>query len=312
MKRMMKGAVIASLMLATWVWGGPFNAKLVSGDAIWAMHLDAETFRTSTLGKLMLQENQDAESLKQLKAFEEMFGMDPQTDLHAVTAYGAGIEPEASVILVNGKLNPAKLVQKVKTMPAYQLAKHGNREIHSWENEGEGAAERVYGVILDRNSAIIGQTLKSVKKAIDVADGKQKNLSQGGINTKPLSVGGVMMAVTADLSNVDLSANPMLAANNVSAKSVTIQVRESEGNFSIKAAVKQNSAQEAEQSLTLLNGMLGMVMMQTQQQNPPVADVMKAITIKRDNDALLLNVTYPATKLAALLKSAMREPVKTE
>jgi len=303
--RMMKGAVVASLMLATCVWGGPFNAKLVSGDAIWAMHLDAETARASSLGKLMLEKKPDAKEIAQLKEFEEMFGMDPQTDLHAVTAYGTGMEPESAIILITGKLNPAKLVAKVKGMPAYQAAKHGARDIHSWENPGEEAAERVFGVILSQNVAIVGQTLESVKKAIDVADGKQKTLAQGGINTKALTVAGVMMAATADLGTVDLSSNPMLAAN--SPKNLTLQVRESEGNFIAKAAVKLGSAQNAQQAMTMMNSMLMMGMMQAQQQDPQMADILKSITLKQDNDTLLAGMTYPAVKLAAVIKAAMEK-----
>ncbi|MFU8781164.1 MAG: hypothetical protein ACNA71_09110 [Kiritimatiellia bacterium] len=284
------------------VMAAPFNPVWVSGDANWVMHVDFAALRASQIGKALLSEDLNAAGQEQLQQAKEMFGMDPRTDLDAVTLYGGGRGQDDVVVLVGGKLDADKLVAQLKGMTGYTVSSLGAREVHSWLDEQGEDASRVHGVILDGSRSVASKSVELLQKALAVLDGKQGNLTQGGtLDTSVLSGSGLLLAATADLRNVDLSANPMLA--NAKAGVFRMQMRESGGDLALRVAMQQESAQEAQQAESMLNGFKMMGLMQMQQQNPDLAGLMQAITITRNDDMLMLQMSYPAAKIVEMIKA---------
>ncbi len=306
MQSMITKALVVLVGCVVSAVAAPFNANVVYSDASWVMHVDFAALRGSQIGKAMLEGDIDAAAQEQLEKAKEMLGMDPRTDLHAVTVYGTAANQEDFVAIINGNLDSNALEKQVRDMPGYTASSVGARDMHSWladENESES---RMFGVVLDGTRAVMSRSEATLGKGLAVLDGEQGNLSQAtALDTALLSGQGVLLAMTADLSGVDFSQNPMLAQANVSAKSVRMQLREAAGNLGLRVAVQQGTVQEAQQSEEMLNGLKMMGVMQLGQQNPDLAGLMQAITIGRTDDTLLLNLSYPAEQFLEIVKGAV-------
>jgi hypothetical protein len=303
MKAMKKVLAVVLLSVVSAV-AAPFDAELVPGDANWVLHIDFAALRASQIGKAMLEDELDAAGKEQLKQAKDMFGMDPRTDLNAMTIYGAGAAQDDFVMLVQGKLNSSKMIAHVKGLSGYQASRHAGREVHSWVDgqDDDDKPSRMYGAVWDGSRGLISKSLPSLQTALAVLDGKHDNLMKGKLDTKVMSGQGLLLAAAADLRNVKLPANPMLA--NAKPGLFRMQARETGGNLAMQVAVQQESVQSAQQAETMLNGFKMMGQMQMQQENPNMASVLQAITIGRNNDVLTLSMTYPAAKIVEMMKSA--------
>lgn len=294
--------IVASLGVA-----GTFDASLVPNDARWIVHIDVAALRGSTIGQSLLSKDLHAEMQQQWQQAEEMLGMNLREDLHAVTMYGGGIGQDDVVVWIRGKLKPQTLASQATNMDGYQSSQHGRHTIHSWLDTSAGEASRAYGVVVDETRGLMGPSEAQIQKALQVMAGEHPNVTDGGIPVSTLTARGLLMAATADLSEVDFSENPMLAQANVNARNFRMQVRESDGTLGVRIAVQQGSAQEAQQAEEMLNGLKMMGMMQLGQQNPDLASFLQSISISRREDVLTLSMTYASEKVAAFLQQAAEQ-----
>jgi hypothetical protein len=301
MRNEIRFSLLAVLLVARVAVAVSFSPRVVAGDANWVLHLDMAALKASTLGQQMLANDLDARAEIQLKQAQALLGMDPREDLHAITVYGSGVDQDNAVMLIRGKFNSEKVAAAAAVMPGHELLVHGARQVHSWLEAADPSAGRMHGVLLDGSVGVISKSLANLQKALDVVDGKQASLAQGGINTANLSGDGVMLAAAGDFSGLSMGDNPMLS--NVKARNFAMQLRETGGNVALRVALKQESVQDAEQSQMMLNGLMMMGMAQLQQQSPELVGLLQAITISRDADTLVANFNYPAARLAEMMKA---------
>ena len=296
------GVVLSSACLAM---AGSFDASLVSRDANWVMHIDFSALRASTIGESLLARDVPADVQQQWQRAEQMLGMDLRKDLHAVTMYGSAVGQDDVVVWIQGKLDPGTLASQLENMDGYQRLDHGSHVVHSWvDAPGEMDASRVYGVAVDGGRGVLGPSEALILKALQVMDGTLPNVTDGGISVATLTGSGLLMAATADLRHADLSANPMLAQAGSNARNFRMDIREADGMLGVRMAVQQGSVQDAQQAMEMLNGFKMMGLMQLQQQNPDLAALLQAIAINRNEDTLLLGLSYPSRKLVAMMQEA--------
>ena len=287
------------------VAAGPFNAAWVSGDANWVVHLNLDALRGSQIGQAMLAEELDAAAQEPLQQAQEMLGMDPRTDLNGVTLYGTADAQEDFVAIVRGNFDVAKLLSHVENASGYAGSRLGSRDVHSWLVE-EGIDEsRMFGTVLDNSRVMISRSVAQLEKGLAVLDGAQGNISAGSeLDTRILSGQGVMLAVTADLRDVEFPQNPMMPQANVNIRNFLMQMRETDGTLGLRVAAQQGSVQEAQQAEEMLNGFKMMGLMHLQQENPDLASLLQAITVGRNEATLLLGLSYSSEKLINMMKEA--------
>jgi len=287
---------------ATLAMGGAFDPALVPQDARWVAHMDVAAFRDSTIGQHLSTQEVHADVQEQWKQAEEMLGMDLREDLHAVTMYGSGVEQDDLVIWFRGRLDPATLASQAAEQDQYQSSEYAGHTIHSWVDNSAEESVRVYGAVLDDTRAVLGPNEEQLQRALGVLSGDHPNVTDGGISVSPLTGSGVLMAATADFRDVDLSENPMFAQSPMRAQSFRMDMRETDGMLGVRVVVQQESDQEAQQVLEMLNGLKMMGIMQLQQQNPDLAGFLQAITINRRDNNLLFNLSYPSVQIVSIIE----------
>jgi hypothetical protein len=79
----------------------PLDRGWVSARAEWVVHVDAEAWNASTIGRFIMDHAEEFDlDLDELEDFEEETGLDPLTDLLGVTAYGWGSGDTEQVVVV--------------------------------------------------------------------------------------------------------------------------------------------------------------------------------------------------------------------
>lgn len=287
---------------ASCVLAGSFDATLVPQDAYWVAHVDVAAFRGSTIGQYVMEQEGTGEVKEQWQQAEEMLGMDVREDLNAVTMYGTGLEEQDVVIWFRGQLNPETLAAQAAEQEQYESLEIEGHTAHSWVDTSGGAETRIYGVVLDATRGVMGPSKEQIEKALQVAAGESPDVTDGGISVSRLTGSGLLVAATADFSDVDLSEHPMLAQANVNARYFSMDTRESDGNLAVRIDVQQESVQEAQQTEEMLNGLRMMGAMQMQEQNPDLAAFLQAITVSRSDDTLQLRLSYPSEQLIAMIE----------
>ncbi len=305
MQSMLVKAFLVCLGCVMPVAATPFNATWVSGDANWVVHLNFDALRGSQIWQAMLATELDAAAQEPLQQAQEMLGMDPRTDLNGVTLYGTAAASEDFVAIVRGNLDVAKLLSHVESAAGYAASRLGSRDVHSWLVEEDADESRMYGTVLDNSRVMISRSVEQLEKGLAVLDGGQSNITEGStLDTRILSGQGVMLAVTADLRDVELPQNPMMPQADVNIRNFRMQMRETDGTLGLRVAVQQGSVQEAQQAEEMLNGFKMMGLMQLGQENPDLAGLLQAINIGRNEATLLFSLSYSSEKLVSMIQEA--------
>ena len=304
MKKCLFGVMCVVLTVGSLAVAGSFDATLVPNDARWIVHIDFAALRDSTIGKYVLSQDMNAEMKEHWQKAEEMLGMSLREDVNAVTLFGTGAGQDDGVMWIRGKLNSETLVSQLSEMDGYESSQQGAYTIHSWVDAAEDSSQRYYGVVLDETRGLLGPNEDLVKNALKVLAGEVANVKDGGIPVGSLQASGMLIAATADLRDVELPANPMLGQAKPSIHNFRMQMRENDGTLGLRLAVQQGSEQEAEQAEQMLNGIKMMGVMQLQQQNPEFAALLQAMNLRRNGAVLMLDMDYPAEKVATLLQQA--------
>src|SRR5258706_4896206 len=135
-------ACIALFVLAPLAFAGPANSKHVPADAKWYLHLDLEAAKETALFNQVL----DAVKLQfpieevvgQLKAG---IGVNPLTDITAVTVYNNSFEKDVAAIVVYAKIDPTLLNNVLAQNPDYKETVYGKHLLLGWTDKDDGKAK---------------------------------------------------------------------------------------------------------------------------------------------------------------------------
>lgn len=309
MARFTRFAVGTLLLTIAVAVAEPFSPRSVPTDARWVMHLDLAALKATDIGRMLLDESMQGDAVQQIESAKAMFRIDPREDLDAMTVYGSGSTADNAVVLLQGRFEQAPLVELVQTMEAYSVMPHGNHPIHSWIDPTQGNGTRSYGALVGARTLLVSQDMPSLQRALDVHDGSARNLSQVGGNalrTESLREDGVLLGITADLRDVDLSFNPMLSSFSTDTERFTLTLGESAVHGTTLALdVQRKTAEQASEMAQMMRGLLMMGAIQMQQENPATADLLQKVQITTAGNALQMRLRYPTDKLTALIRTSI-------
>lgn len=242
MKKNMRWSPILACVLMLSVAGvgraEPFDAKLVSADAKWVVHLDVEAMRLSDARRMSAFMDKNCQQWEDKgKAF---FGrsaelcnacriVDVTTDVNSLTFYGFQFERLEGVALVRGKFGAeatAALVEQMRQLPDYAASKHGTRELHSWTSGKGGSRPTCIAASCVRPGFwVVATPASAAIDALDVLDGVKPNL----VGKSPLDaatpVGELFTARAAGLAEADLPSNSPLVRLALTASTLAVDAQ---------------------------------------------------------------------------------------
>lgn len=287
MNRWMAAAMVAAVAGA--VSAAPFNPADVPAEVKWFAHLDVDQFKTTQVGKAVLEQLTTEEANRKFAALQAVLGFDPRgKDLFGLTACGVG---GRSAVIVRGRFDTERLVTLLKANDGYQEMNTEGYAVHSWIDEGKAKKQgadkaRMYGAFHPSGAAVLSEQLDTVGHVLAVMDGKKAATA-----ARPPAVPGgtpVFVGSIEDLAGAD----PKNAALKL-ARGATVALGEAGGRVKGRIALDTVDAATASNLLKVAEGMKSALLLKS-------ADDPRAATLAESASVLLEGTTVSvAMDLAA-------------
>ena len=296
--RVLVGLVCASVLgLASMANAEPLNAKQVSAEAKWLVHIDADAMRSSVVvdkGYAKCAEKCKALGEKVTDLREACKIFDPTTDLQGLTFYGKEYKPGAGVAIVCGKLTETilnGLSEGVQKMPNYSVSTYNMYQLHTWTHAQGTKHERpIIGVYVQPNYLVFGASEAEVKAALDVLDGSKANLAG---TASPLAAaalpGALLLARVSGLADMKLPIeSPIIKQTD--AMALTLGENNYEAYLTADLAVKD--VKTADEVKAMVDGALTNALMGTD--DAEMSDLINAARVSSTEKAVSVDVRGPA------------------
>lgn len=295
-----------AVMVAGITYGGPLNKAEISANAKWVVHLDADKFLTSKIGKLLIDENANADLKKGLDALRATIHFDPLKDVKSVTLYGDSFNKDGGVAVLKGSPNADAInaVEKIIILSkTYEKISHGTKVIHKWIDEKKQKPSVL--CFYSPGVTVAGGDINQVKAAIDRLDGKKEGLKANTGLMVPDSAGFLVASARKD-EGKEGPANATVLKN---AEWLAVSVKNLGENVDIEAKLGANSAENAKQIEQMVRGLAAFLALSAAQ-NEAAADIAKALSVNIDNCTIGVNFSYGAEPLYKLIKNHKKQAQK--
>ncbi|OGV69506.1 MAG: hypothetical protein A2283_09545 [Lentisphaerae bacterium RIFOXYA12_FULL_48_11] len=291
-----------TVLVAGVSFGGPVNKSEISSTAKWAIHLDAEKFLASKIGRMFIDESANADLKKGLDVLRATIHFDPLKDVKSVTLYGDSYKKDGGVAVLKVRPNAeaANAVEKIIILSkTHEQISFGSRVIHKWIDEKKQKPSVL--CFYSPEVTVAGGDVNQVKVAIDLLDGKKDG---GKDNTGVMmpDADGFIVACARKDEGKEGPANATVLKN---AEWLTVFVRNTGENVDIEAKLGANSEENAKQIEQMVRGIAAFLALSAEQ-NEAAADIGKALSVNIDKCTVGVNFTYGAEQLYKLIKSHKR------
>ncbi|MFM9996961.1 MAG: hypothetical protein ACKVU4_14315 [Phycisphaerales bacterium] len=195
------GSLAAGVGLAGAAFAGPLERKLVAADATWVVHIDVEAALASTIGRLMLE---DDEAKKALTELREKIGVDGMKDLKGITIWGREAGGEDAVIVAHTTAVVDDVLEKFRGEAGIEVIDAEGYEVLSWTDGND----RAYGHVRrtrrgDDRIVFMAHRKGDLTHGLRVADGEDESAASGGaiVKDKP-GEGAIVFVSIPEISSV--------------------------------------------------------------------------------------------------------------
>ena len=289
-------ALAAVLGFAGILRADPLDLKQVDADAKWAVHVDIDAARASTVlqnvYQLLSEKHPDIE--KRLGEVREKWQFNP-ADIHDVTFYGQQFKKGEGVAIVHATVDQQALLEKAKQAPNHKVGNHGKYELHSWTHAAGSKHERsMTGTFFKPDVLVFGSSEAEVGAALDVLDGTKPNMADKQpslVGTIP--PGTILVAGARDLSEIKLPAKSPVAPVVKQADSMILSIGEHDGNSFLAATVNVKQTEVAQQLKAIVDGFRAAAAIK-QGDDPEALKILNALKVSVTDKTVTVDWTVPA------------------
>jgi hypothetical protein len=298
------------VMGALAVSAAPLQRAEVAASASWVVHLDVDGLRPTPVGQYIESQLDQSEAANKLAAFQTIFGIDPRTQLHDLTLFGAGTN---GVLLVHADFDAERLTTLAKAATDYQSTTHNQHVISSWIDDNQrkkhGDPRRTYAAIQGKR-VIFGQRESMVAQALDVLDGSEPNLSSSS-KFSQLGASGDTSIIEGAARDIQLPGNEPQAEILKMSKLVLLQLGQQQNKIQGTLTLEANDEETATKISAIGQGLLALL--QLQQQNTGAVKIAQALKVHQDGTTVTASLSMPADDVINAIKAdAARKAAKKE
>lgn len=308
-------ALVAALVIVTGfgsqVSAKPLDAKQVSGDAKWLVHIDVDAVTAGevpqTVGTLWLKLPSAPEGLRKLS---KAIGMDPTKDLHGITIYGRRHTQASGVVIVRAELDRGRLMALLKRKPDYRTESYGSHELVLWtENKRKKDEHTVTGCFYRPTVIVFGRDTAEVKKALDVLDGKSPALAESDPLFSPdVPAGTMIQARAVGLADVQLPFKSPLVRKS---RFLFVGFGERGSEAFVVARLETESAEVAGQVRAVVEGFLAMAKLRWEA-DKEATKLLDAVEVSTDETRVAVKWRAPTDEVGKLLEKAWIKQLKSK
>ena len=293
--------IMCTAMLAGIAQAEPFAVTDVSRDAEWVVHVDVDGLKGSRIGDVLMEEMNRKESAAKLDAVQAIFNFDPREDLSGVTLYGADNRPQTATAVLRGHFDSERLVTLVRANPAYENGRSGRHEIHSWIDENNEDANRVYAGFEGARTLVLSESESRVVAALDVLDGDGDSLDPSSELASTIQGTRASLFIAA----ANMAEMPEIAPEAAMLKKArAFQLALGAPGDDLEGALRLStdtvrSAQQVEQ---ILRGMVAFAALNDLDQ-PELAAMAQTVEINRDGSRVECILRHPLDEIIVFLRN---------
>lgn len=299
----MNQLTLSALTVLTAVCGafaGPLEHKQIPAGSAWLAHFDFESFRSSQLGQLVINEI-NLKHQEQIDNLQGLLGSNLLTDIDSLTLYGSDADEKNAVSLIEGRFDKQKLLAFLKLNPAYSEVAHERFTLYKWFDD-KRQKEQI-GTFADDNRIVIAQTQPVLETAINVLAGKEPSLAdRAKLPLFSLSQAPKEAFIVAAAEGLSQLAGQEHAAILQNSNFLIFITSEQDGVLKVHLQLESETEESAVQIEQVVRGMLAFATLQMKEQ-PELQKIIQSGVISRNARNLQFNFLAPSADLFQLMKS---------
>jgi hypothetical protein len=271
--------LVGGLSLASGARAEALKLNQVAADSKWVGHVDVDAMRGSTLVRKAWDKAMELRPAAKdhLAKIHELLGVDLAADLHAITVYGKVVGKEDGVMIVQAKLDRAKLEAMAAKAPEHKVVEAGPYKIHSWLHDDHGHKKPVAGAIQADDRLVLAGSVDEVKAALAVIDGKSSAMADDGPLRGRAVPGATAVFRVVGIYEAKLPGDPAMAKQM---ESYRFTMGEIDGKVFYRARATMTNEEVVGQLKTVLDGFLalGQIHVKGDAQGKSLLDATKVAT----------------------------------
>jgi hypothetical protein len=276
---------------------GPLPKELVSGDAKWVLHLDADQLRATKVGSFLVK-NVLEEKLSEPKAnLKKDLGFDLDINqIHSITVYGTDFEkgPEATgVLLIKTDLDPRKALDAFIAAAALN---GGESPMKKTEEDGYSLYSmngEFYAGVFPNNVVALSKTKEPMKKEGEIVAGKGANLASGKAFAEYAETKKAFFFLGLAHGFSDDAAMPPQAKVFKMADGGRVVLGEDAGNLFLNLALKGKNADVLTQMQAVIQGTIALGMLAQDENSKELTQLAQSAKLATSENVLTLNLEFP-------------------
>lgn len=303
MKKLAIGLIAA--VLSTAALAEPLDTKRVAGDAKWLAHLDCTALIQSNIGQLALAEaekNREKDLKEKIAQCQDTCGFHPLKDLRGVTLYGPECGSETGVAVVDITVDRDKVLAMLRESEDYRQLTYGRHTLHQWRDQRGGRNKLNTGCFYDDNTIVISDSVKLLKAAIDVLDGRSDSLA----TTKSMPVlpkparGSFVICAARDFAAAIKPSQPAVLKNLFA---VAIQAGEADERAFVEVVATLKDAEQATRIRQVAQGFIALAgMLKEQERFEDLRNLGEEVLIGGTGTSIDIHATIPTKTLVEAIK----------
>jgi hypothetical protein len=256
-----------SLLLATAGWlflsappADELKRDRLPADVDFVVHLDLEGFKQTELFKQALSKGDMDFDLDELGEIEEEFGIDPLTDVRAVTLFKVKSEEDPTVVLFSSTDKVDQALERLKREGGYHPVHSGGIHLHTWGDDGDDG-ERMFAYVHAPAGAervvVLASNEASALRAARVLRGEEASHARAGtLLTLAPTRGSFLYVAAAEIPGLDdfTPASQVIGL----AQGIQLDLAEAGGYLRAHMGVTTGSPEDALNISSVANGLISL------------------------------------------------------
>jgi hypothetical protein len=256
------------LLLASLAWlaasahpSDELRRERLPADVDFVVHIDVEGFKQTQLWKHVREEGEDMDlDIEELDDIREDFGIDPLTDVRAITLYKVESEEEPTVVLFSSNAKVDEALVRLQKEREYRRVVSSGIELHTWSDSGdddECAYAYVHAVGAERVVVLASSESSAVRAARVLRGQDPSHASAGTLLTLAPARGSFLYLAAAEIPHLHefTPASPILGL----AQGIQVDLGEAGGFLRAHMGVTTGSPQDALDISNVVNGLMSIV-----------------------------------------------------
>lgn len=301
----MKALLIASLAWFA-VPSAPADGlkrERLPAEVDFVVHLDLEGFKRTELWKHLAASGEGLDlDLDELGEFQEEFGLDPLTDVRAVTLYKVASEEDPTVVLFSSTDKVDQALAKLQKEEHYRRVLESGIELHTFQaDEGDEAMFAYVHAVGAERVVVLASQKESALRAARVLRGQDVNhQSAGQLLTLAPASGSFLYVAAAEIPHL-AEYTPASQVFGL-AQGIQLDLGEAGGFLRGHMGVNTKSTEDALNISNVLNGLVSLARLAGSEAGEAL-ELLTGLRLSTRGSEVTLDFEYEVQRLLELLQS---------